>query len=304
VRLTYRTIAARTRSLASVAPSWLRSGHHGGLPRMELAPASGAVLRNDGRGRRPAHANRGFRRADLLHDQLLRLRRCSSTWTRSAGGKSRGKLTAVRQYIVMAERGDAGHDPARRNLLRGSDRLGDPDFAWPVFDERAAACFVSHRVRRRSERRVVQPSGTCCPMSTGAGTVGAYPLTTRSSHSGFFHCNGWAVPFFRAMYGAKLVLPGRRAIRMAAPADRRGRITAGPGVPTIWLSMLDHCRASGLSLGRLNRFTPVAQRLRRDDRGYLREFASERSTVGDDRTTSGSTISFARARCLSMTRWP
>ncbi len=71
---------------------------------------------------------------------------------------------------------------------------------------------------------------------------------------GFFHCNGWAVPFFGPMYGAGLVLPGRRAdAAFLHQLIVEEGITVAPGVPTIFLDLLAHCRESGASLGRLNR---------------------------------------------------
>ena len=72
-------------------------------------------------------------------------------------------------------------------------------------------------------------------------------------------------------------------------------VTAGPGVPTIWLGMLVHCRANGLSLGRLNRIysggtAPPAAMIE----GYLREYGVRTlHGWGMTETTSGATISFA-----------
>ena len=187
---------------------------------------------------------------------------------------------------------------------------GNPDFAWPVLDERTACllCFTSgttgdpkgalvqpprHRVVRDVDRRR-QRLGPVAP-------------TMRSwRFPGFFHCNGWAVPFFGPMYGAKLVLPGRRAdTEWLHQLIVEEGITAGPGVPTIWLSMLDHCRAHRLSLGRLNRIysggtAPPAAMIE----AYLHEFGVR--TIhgwGMTETTSGSTISFAPALCPKMRRW-
>jgi fatty-acyl-CoA synthase len=136
-------------------------------------------------------------------------------------------------------------------------------------------------------------------MSSGAGNGwGLSADDAILAIPGFFHCNGWAVPFFGPMYGAKLVMPGRRAdTEWLHRLIVEEAITVGPGVPTIWLSMLDHCRAHGLSLGRLNRIfsggtAPPAAMIE----AYFREFGIR--TIhgwGMTETTSGSTMSFAPA---------
>ena len=126
------------------------------------------------------------------------------------------------------------------------------------------ACCVSRRARPAIPRaRLYSHRGTVLSaMSTGAGNGwGLSADDAILAIPGFFHCNGWAVPFFGPMYGAKLVLPGRRAdTEWLHRLIIEEGITVGPGVPTIWLSMLDHCRAHGLSLGSLNRIFPAAPR--------------------------------------------
>jgi fatty-acyl-CoA synthase len=108
------------------------------------------------------------------------------------------------------------------------------------------------------------------------------------------------------------VLPGRRAdTEWLHRLIVEEGITAGPGVPTIWLSMLEHCRAHGLSLGRLNRIysggtAPPAAMIE----AYFHEFGVR--TIhgwGMTETTSGSTISFApralpEAAALAAMRTP
>ena len=62
------------------------------------------------------------------------------------------------------------------------------------------------------------------------------------------------VPQWGPMYGAKLAIPGRNmdtAFLHRMIVDEG--VTAGPGVPTIWLSMLEHVQQTGQRMGRLNR---------------------------------------------------
>ncbi|WP_225212194.1 AMP-binding protein [Brevundimonas guildfordensis] len=69
-----------------------------------------------------------------------------------------------------------------------------------------------------------------------------------------FHANAWGLPFATAAVGAKLVLPGRRldGASLARLIIAEG-VTAGVGVPTVWLSLLEHVEAAGLELPSLER---------------------------------------------------
>jgi 3-(methylthio)propionyl---CoA ligase len=84
-------------------------------------------------------------------------------------------------------------------------------------------------------------------LSTGGGNGWALSANdTVIGIPGFFHCNGWAVPFLAPMYGAKLVLPGRRADSewLHRLMVEEG-VTIAAAVPTIWLGILEHCRETG-----------------------------------------------------------
>jgi acyl-CoA synthetase (AMP-forming)/AMP-acid ligase II len=210
------------------------------------------------------------------------------------------ELTAVRQYVVMAPRGSV---PTTNlpDVIYYEDLTdaGDQDFAWPTLDERTACllCFTSGTTGDPKGALYSHRGTVLNAMSTGAGNGwGLSADDAILAIPGFFHCNGWAVPFFAPMFGAKLVMPGRRAdtewlYRLIVEEG----ITVGPGVPTIWLSMLDHCREHGLPLGRMNRIfsggtAPPLPMIE----AYLREFGIR--TIhgwGMTETTSGSTMSFA-----------
>jgi acyl-CoA synthetase (AMP-forming)/AMP-acid ligase II len=210
------------------------------------------------------------------------------------------RLSAVSRYVVMAAR-EAMPKTSLPNVSCYEDLIaaGDPDFVWPVVDERSACllCFTSGTTGDPKGALYSHRGTVLSAMSTGAGNGwGLSADDAILAIPGFFHCNGWAVPFFGPMYGAKLVLPGRRA----DPAWLHQLIvdegiTVGPGVPTIWLAMLDHCRTHGLAPGGMNRIysggtAPPAAMIE----AYWREFGIR--TIhgwGMPETTSGSTISFA-----------
>jgi acyl-CoA synthetase (AMP-forming)/AMP-acid ligase II len=215
------------------------------------------------------------------------------------------RLKTIKRYVVMATR-DTIPVTNLPDVVCYEDLIdaGDPDFAWPTLDERTACllCFTSGTTGDPKGALYSHRGTVLSTMSTGAGN--GWGLSADDAIlgiPGFFHCNGWAVPFFGPMYGAKLVLPGRRAdTEWLHKLIVEEGITAGPGVPTVWLSMLEYCREHGLSLGRLNRIysggtAPPAAMIE----AYFREFGVR--TIhgwGMTETTSGATISFAPATLL------
>lgn len=69
-----------------------------------------------------------------------------------------------------------------------------------------------------------------------------------------FHANAWGLPFAAAAVGARLVLPGRNleGARLARLIQSEA-VTVGVGVPTVWLSLLEHVEAEDLTLHSLQR---------------------------------------------------
>jgi len=210
------------------------------------------------------------------------------------------ELKSVREYVIMAPR-DSMPATSLPNVVCFEDMidLGDPDFAWPALDERSACllCYTSGTTGAPKGALYNHRGTVLNALSAGGGN--AWGLSADDAIlalPGFFHCNGWAIPFFGPMYGAKLVMPGRRAdTEWLHAAIVNEDITVGPGVPTIWLSMLDHCLTNGLPLGRLNRLysggtAPPAAMIET----YLKKFGVR--TIhgwGMTETTSAATTSFA-----------
>jgi fatty-acyl-CoA synthase len=210
------------------------------------------------------------------------------------------QLNTVRRYVMMAPAGELPRT-SLPSLLSYEDLLtnGDADFAWPALDERAACllCFTSGTTGPPKGALYSHRGTVLNALSTGGGN--AWGLSADDAIiaiPGFFHCNGWAVPFFGPMYGAKLVLPGRRADSafLHALIVEHG-ITVAPGVPTIFLDLLRHCQETRAGVGRLNRLfsggtaPPLAMM-----QAYLRDYGVR--TIhgwGMTETTSGATMSFA-----------
>ncbi|MGE0226336.1 MAG: AMP-binding protein [Acetobacteraceae bacterium] len=211
-----------------------------------------------------------------------------------------GQLEHVRRYVLMAPAG-VRPDTSLPLVIPYEDLIdaGEADFAWPRVDERAACllCFTSGTTGQPKGALYGHRGTVLGAMSTGAGN--GWGLSADDSIiaiPGFFHCNGWAIPFLGPMFGAGLVIPGRRmdAAWLHRLIVEEG-VTAGPGVPTIWLSVLDHCRETGAGLGRLRRLysggtAPPAAMME----AYLRDYGVRTlHGWGMTETTSASTISFA-----------
>src|SRR3546814_17290711 len=61
-----------------------------------------------------------------------------------------------------------------------------------------------------------------------------------------FHANAWGLPFSVPAAGGKLVLPGRHSDGAHLAALIRGEgVTAGVGVPTVWLGLVEHLEREG-----------------------------------------------------------
>ena len=210
------------------------------------------------------------------------------------------RLEQVERYVVMAPRGAMPRTSLpQATCYEDLIDAGTDAFAWPEFDERSAAllCFTSGTTGMPKGALYGHRGTVLSTMSAGSGN--GWGLSADDgiiAIPGFFHCNGWAAPFLGPMFGAKLVMPGRRMdIQFLHALIVDEGITVGPAVPTIWLSMLEHCRATGAKLGRLNRIysggtAPPASMIE----AYFRDHGVRtRHGWGMTETTHAGTISFA-----------
>jgi len=168
-------------------------------------------------------------------------------------------LDGVEKVIVLGNRGDAPATFRGRDVLWSEELIaaGNPDFEWPELDENSASglCFTSGTTGK--------PKGVL--YSHRANVLAAFSIShnhgwgissddTILALPNFHHANGWGVPFFAAMLGAKLVLPGRAMDSGSLHELIVGEgVTVTGGVPTIFIKLVDHCKENGLDLGRLNR---------------------------------------------------
>ena len=120
---------------------------------------------------------------------------------------------------------------------------------WGEFDETAPAglCFTSgttgapkgvlysHRSNYLNTMRSLQADALA--LSGSDSVLVAVPM---------FHANAWGLPFAAAAVGATMVLPGRVTDgRALARLISTHGVTLAMGVPTVWLSLVDHLDATG-----------------------------------------------------------
>ena len=209
------------------------------------------------------------------------------------------RLEQVDRFVMMAAR-DRMPPSSLPHVVCYEDLIdaGDPDYVWPALDERTgcALCFTSGTTGVPKGALYSHRGTVLSALSTGGGN--AWALSANDAIialPGFFHCNGWAIPFLAPMYGCKLVMPGRRMeTEFLHQLIVDEGITVGPAVPTIWADMLEYCRRTGAGMCKLDRLytggiAPATALIE----AYLRDYnVRTHHAWGMTETTHGSTFSF------------
>ncbi len=128
----------------------------------------------------------------------------------------------------------------------------DEDYVWPVFDENAASalCYTSGTTGRPKGVLYSHRSTVLHAYAIALPDVINLRAATRVLPVvPMFHVNAWGIPYGSALVGASMVLPGRHMDgRSLASLLNAERVTVTCGVPTVWLGLLQHLRASGETL--------------------------------------------------------
>ncbi|MGI4955634.1 MAG: long-chain-fatty-acid--CoA ligase [Janthinobacterium lividum] len=171
----------------------------------------------------------------------------------------RPRLPALRHVVFLADTADMPPQEQAGDALCYETLMAEAseDFAWPVLDENLASalCYTSGTTGR--------PKGVL--YSHRSTLVHAYAVNLADVFGlravdrvmpvvPMFHVNAWGLPYAAPMVGASLVMPGRQLDGPSVHALMNAeRVTFSAGVPTVWMGLLQHLRATGGTLDTLKR---------------------------------------------------
>jgi len=170
--------------------------------------------------------------------------------------------TSLRAVVFMTERAHMPDIalPMGMDLLCYEDLMvaADEDYAWPSFDEHTAAalCYTSGTTGKPkgvlySHRSTVLHAFA----SNMADVIGLRAADRVLPVVPMFHVNAWGTPYSAPMVGASLIMPGRHLDGASLTKLMNDeRVTLSAGVPTVWLGLLNHLRASGERLHTVKSF--------------------------------------------------
>ncbi|MDO8699895.1 MAG: long-chain-fatty-acid--CoA ligase [Rhodoferax sp.] len=165
----------------------------------------------------------------------------------------------VNTWICMSEAANMPAIEGVANVLCYEDLIAphSEQFVWPQFDERsgAALCYTSGTTGNPKGVMYSQRAIVLSAMSASMpGSVSLSPKETILPVVPMFHINAWCLPYAAPMSGAKLVLPGPRLDGASLyELMETEKVTVSAGVPTIWLSLLQHVEQNGLRFSTMRR---------------------------------------------------
>ena len=170
-------------------------------------------------------------------------------------------IPGVRAVVMLAD-ADAMPEVA---LAPGQDLLcyetlvaaQDGDLAWPRLDEALASalCYTSGTTGRPKGVLFSHRSTVIHAYAVNMADVFGFRAVDRVMPVvPMFHVNGWGIPYAAPMAGASLIMPGRHLDGPSVAAlMNEERVTLSAGVPTVWMGLLQHLRATGGKLDTLKR---------------------------------------------------
>jgi fatty-acyl-CoA synthase len=171
------------------------------------------------------------------------------------------RTPGLRAIVVLGEAAEIGtcYPPAGKDLHSYETLLSQAGAApdWPVFDENTASglCYTSGTTGRPKGVLYSHRSSLLHAFAVALPDVLGLRATSRLLPVvPMFHVNAWGAPYVAPMTGASLLMPGRAldpASVLQLTNDERADIAVG--VPTVWMALLAHMRATGARFATLER---------------------------------------------------
>jgi acyl-CoA synthetase (AMP-forming)/AMP-acid ligase II len=172
--------------------------------------------------------------------------------------KLAAQLKSVRHFVAMTDR---AHMPKEKipNLLCYEELVEKekPDFEWPSFDERTAACLCYTSGTTGNPKGALYSHRSTMLHAYAAALPDSFGLQARDvvlPVVPMFHVNAWGLPYSAALTGAKLVFPGAQLDgKSVYELFESEGVTISAGVPTVWLGVLNYMKENRLRFSTLNR---------------------------------------------------
>jgi fatty-acyl-CoA synthase len=134
----------------------------------------------------------------------------------------------------------------------------DGDYAWVEGDERdpCALCYTSGTTG--NPKGVLYEHRSTLLHAMAEATPDVFNLSKRSVALPIvpmFHANAWGLPWTAPLVGCKLVLSADYRPDTMCGLFRDEGVTHSAGVPTVWLSLIEHVERTGAELGDLHYVT-------------------------------------------------
>jgi fatty-acyl-CoA synthase len=166
------------------------------------------------------------------------------------------ELKSVKGFVAMTDR---SHMPQAKipNLLCCEElvEVEKPDFEWPSFDERTAACLCYTSGTTGNPKGALYAHRSSMLHAYAAALPDALNLSARDvvlPVVPMFHVNAWGLPYSCALVGAKMVFPGQHLDgRSLYELFESEGVTMSAGVPTVWLGLLNTMKEHKLGFSTL-----------------------------------------------------
>jgi fatty-acyl-CoA synthase len=134
----------------------------------------------------------------------------------------------------------------------------DGDYSWVEGDERdpCGLCYTSGTTG--NPKGVLYEHRSTVLHTLMSVTPDVFDLSRRAvvlPIVPMFHANAWGIPWSVPASGAKLVLSADYRPERMCKLMREESVTHSAGVPTVWLTMIEHVERTGEDLGTLQRVT-------------------------------------------------